>query len=65
MSSHGDSVLLTAKLILWLEGISSAVFTQQHAVNMCVNEARAKKNQNFPETVAFLRQRCFMLECQC
>lgn len=64
MSSYGDSVLLTAKLVLRLEGISSAVFTQWHAVNMCLNETRAKRIRgyhNFSETAAFLRLKCFML----
>lgn len=64
MSNYGDRVLLTAKLVLRLEGISPAVFTQKHAVNMFLNEAKAKgiRGYNiFPESAAFLRLKCFML----
>lgn len=63
-SSCGDSMLLIAKLIFRLVRISSVVFTQQHAVNMCLNEARAKRIRGyhiFSETSAFLRLKCFML----
>lgn len=63
-STHEHNVLLSAKLVLRLEGISSLVFTQQHAVNTLLNEGKAKRIRSyniFPETAAFLILKCFML----
>lgn len=46
-----------SKARLRLEGVSSAVFIQQHTVSMCLNEVRVKRIRGyhiFPETAAFL-----------
>lgn len=49
---------------LRLARISTAVFTQQHAVNMCLNEARTKRLGCYhfsSETAPLLKLKCFTL----